>query len=81
MSTRLPRHGAIEKEDRIDEMKKKHTKTQPLLQAQQDFVLLYAKVVGCPALEATKHHHPTQPPTHAKMILNKEFCMNRIKAY
>ena len=48
MSSSLPRDEALEKEDRIDEMKKKqHQPTIPhVLQAQQAPALPYAKVVG-----------------------------------
>ena len=49
MSSRLPRNGALEKRDRIDEMKKKPNKNSPsvpyLLQVQQAPALLYAKLV------------------------------------
>ena len=55
MSSRLPRDEALEKEDRIYEMKK--IKNSPpvshLLQAQQATALPYAKVKDAPALEAT----------------------------
>ena len=55
MSSRLPRDKALEKEDTINEMKKKTTTTKKkysppfphLLQAQQAPALPYAKVVGC----------------------------------
>ena len=48
MPSRLERNEALEKEDRIDEMKKiKNSPSVPhLLQAQQDLALPYAKVVG-----------------------------------
>ena len=46
MSSRLPRDEALEKEDRIDEMKKKKKKKK--LQAQQASALPYFKVVGHP---------------------------------
>ena len=64
MSSRLTRDEALEKEVSIDEMKKiKNSPPVPhLLQAQKAPALLYAKVVGCPALEATQHHRPTKPP-------------------
>ena len=50
MSSRLPRGEALEKEDRVDEMKKiKNSPPVPhLLQAQQAPALPYAKVVGRP---------------------------------
>ena len=52
MSSRLPTDEALEKEDRIDEMKKKKKKNSPpvphLLQAQQAPAQPYAKVVGRP---------------------------------
>ena len=50
MSSRLPRYEALEKEDRIDELKKeKKQPTSPaLLQTQQAPALPYAKVVGRP---------------------------------
>ena len=50
MSSHLPRDEALEKEDRIDKMKKiKNSSLVPhMLQAQQDLALLYAKVVGRP---------------------------------
>ena len=53
MSSRLPIDEALKKEDRIEEMKKTHTKNSPpvphLLQAQQVPTLPYAKVVGRPS--------------------------------
>ena len=64
MSSRLPRYEALEKDDRIDEIKKKKKKKKRrkkksrsvphLLQAQQAPVLPYAKVVG-------------RPPQHCKL--------------
>ena len=50
MSSHLPTDEALEKEDRIDEIKKiKHSPPIPhLLQAQQAPAPPYAKVVGCP---------------------------------
>ena len=58
MSSCLPRDKALEKEDRIDEMKKKNSLPIPhLLQTQQAPALPYAKVPGSrktPALEATQ---------------------------
>ena len=58
MSSRLPRYEALEKEDRIDKIKKnnkKNSRSIPhLLQAQQAPVLPYAKVVG-------------RPPRHCKL--------------
>ena len=62
MSSHLPRDKALEKEDRIDEMKKQNKKqnkkkkttknnnnnSPPIPQAQQAPALPYAKVVGCP---------------------------------
>ena len=71
MSSHLPTDEALEKEDRIDEIKKiiKHNSPIPhLLQAQQAPPLPYAKVAGHPALEATQHHRPTQPPTKFRVI-------------
>ena len=74
MSSRLKRDETLEKEDRIDEMKKKkHTQKKKknnsppvphLLQAQQVPALPYAKVVGRYPEVATQHHRPTQPPTN-----------------
>ena len=65
MSSPLPRDEALEKDDRIDEMKKiKNSPPVPrLLQAQQAPALPYAKEVGTLVLEAIQHHRPTQPPT------------------
>ena len=48
MSSRLPRYEALEKEDGIDEMKKKSPPVSHRLQAQQAIALSYAKVVGHP---------------------------------
>ena len=48
MSNRLPTNESLEKEDRIDEMKKKSPTDPHLLQAQQAPVLPYAKIVGRP---------------------------------
>ena len=67
MSSRLPTAEALEKEDRIDEMKKKNKKKKRkyslpaphLLQAQQAPALPYAKVVGRPGTGS----YQTQPPT------------------
>ena len=43
-------------------MEQKYSPPVPhLLQAQQALALLYAKVEGRPALEATQHHRPAQP--------------------
>ena len=52
MSSHLPTDEALEKEDRIDEIKKQYKINSPpvphLLQAQQAPALPYAKVVGRP---------------------------------
>ena len=42
--------------------KKNSSPVPHLLQTQRAHGLPYAKVVGRPALEATQHHRPTQPP-------------------
>ena len=75
MSSRLPRDEALETEDRIDEMKKKHTKNKQtkknkhsppvphLLQAQQAPALPYAKVVGRRATGSYPAPSP-DPTTH-----------------
>ena len=62
MSSRLPRDEALEKEDRIDEMKKiKNSPPLPhLLQAQQAPALQYAKVVGRPGTGS----YPAPSPDH-----------------
>ena len=63
MSSRLPRDESLEKEDRIDEIKKK--KNSPpvphLLQAQQAPALPYAKVVGRP--DTGSYPAPSPDPT------------------
>ena len=63
MSSRLPRDEALEKEDRIDEMKK--IKNRPpvphLLQAQQAPALPYAEVVGRP--RTGSYPAPSPDPT------------------
>ena len=63
MSSRLQRDETLEKEDRIDEMKK--IKISPpiphLLQAQQAPVLPYAKVVGRPSTGS--YPAPSPDPT------------------
>ena len=73
MPSRLQRDEASEKEDRIDEMKKKtkQKKTKKkncppvphLLQAQQAPALLYAKVVGRPGSGSYPAPSP-DPTTH-----------------
>ena len=66
MSRRLPWNEALEKEDRIDEMKKKQQKEKQhkcLLQAQQAPALPYAKVVGCPGTGSYPASSP-DPTTH-----------------
>ena len=67
MSSRLPRDEALEKEDRIDEMKQiKNSPTVPhLLQAQQAPALPYAKVVGRPCTGSYPAPSP-KPTTHKK---------------
>ena len=62
MSSRLPRDEALEKEDRIDEMKKnKNSPPVPhLLQAQQAPALPYAKVVGRPGTGSYPAPSPDQ---------------------
>ena len=66
MSSRLPRDEALEKENRIDEMKKiKNSPPVPhLLQAQQAPALPYAKVVGRPGTGSYPAPSP-DPTTHA----------------
>ena len=68
MSSRLQRDEALEKEDRIDEMKKHLKKNRPpvphLLQAQQAPALPYAKeVVGRPGNGSYPAPSP-DPTTH-----------------
>ena len=66
MSSRLPRDEALEKEDSIDEMKKKKKNSPPvphLLQAQQAPALPYAKVVGRPGTGSYPAPSP-DPTTH-----------------
>ena len=65
MSSRLPRDEALEKEDRIDKMKKiKNSPSIPhLLQAQQAPALLYAKAAGRPGTESYPAPSP-DPTTH-----------------
>ena len=65
MSSRLPRDEALEKEDRIDEMKKiKNCLPVPhLLQAQQAPALLFANVVGRPGTGSYVAPSP-DPITH-----------------
>ena len=81
MSSRLPRDEALEKEDKIDEMKKTNKKSSPsaphLLQAQQVRALQYAKVVGrpgtgsypAPSPDPTTHH---QQGDWAQIYVRKE---------
>ena len=75
MSSRLPRDEALEKEDRIDEMKKKKEKKKNsppvphLLQAQQIPVLPYAKVVGRPGTKGCPAQSP-DPTTHEALLLH-----------
>ena len=74
MSSRLPRDEALEKEDRIDEMKKKKEKKNSspvphLLQAQQIPVLPYAKVVGRPGTKSYPAQSP-DPTTHEALLLH-----------
>ena len=66
MSIRLQRDEALEKEDRIDDMKKKKKKNPPIphqLQAQQAPALPYAKVVGSPGTWGYPAPSP-DPTTH-----------------
>ena len=67
MSSRLPVDEAVEKEDRLDEIKKKKKKNSPpvphLLQAQQAPALPYAKVVGRPSTGSYPAPSP-DPTTH-----------------
>ena len=69
MSSRPQRDEASEKEDRIEEMKKKMNKNKNcptvshLLQAQQAPALLYAKVVGRPGSGSYPAPSP-DPTTH-----------------
>ena len=68
MSSRLQRDEALEKEHRIDEMKKyKKQPTHPhLLQTQQAPSLLYVKVVGRPGTGSYPAPSP-DPPTKLEM--------------
>ena len=61
MSSRLQRDEALEKEDRIDEMKiyKDSPPVPHLLQAQQAPVLPYVKVVGRPGTGSYPAPRPT----------------------
>ena len=68
MSSHLQRDEALEKEERIDEMKKqkkkkKSTPVPHLLQAQQAPALPYAKVVGRPGTGSYPAPSP-DPATH-----------------
>ena len=66
MSSRLLRNEALEKEDRIDEMKKNKNNSPPvphLLQAQQAPALPCAKVVGHPGTGSYSAPSP-HPTTH-----------------
>ena len=66
MFSRLPTDEALEKEDRIDEMKKNMKNSPPvpyLLQAQQDPALPYAKVVERPSTGSYPAPSP-DPTTH-----------------
>ena len=71
MSSRIPTDEALEKEDRIDEIKKKQTKKKSLpvprlLQAQQAPTLPYVKVVGRPCTGS--YPAPLPDPTfHTKI--------------
>ena len=69
MSSRLPRDEAYEKEDKIDEIKKKNSINKNslpvphLLQAQQAPALPYAKGVGRPGTGSYPAPSP-DPTTH-----------------
>ena len=69
MSSHLPTNEALEKEDRIDEMKKiKNSPPVPhLLQAHQAPALPYTKVVGHPGTGSYQAPSP-DPTTHAAHI-------------
>ena len=78
MSSRLPRDEALEKEDRIDKMKKKNTqKNSPsiphLLQAQQAPALPYAEVVACPSTGS--YPAPLPDPTTHHLIFNNSLTI------
>ena len=70
MSSRLPRDEVLEKEDRIDEMKKvKNSPPVPhLLQAQQAPALPYAKVEGHPGTGSYPAPSP-DPTTHSILVI------------
>ena len=71
MSSCLPRNEALEKEDRIDEMKKKKkTQKKNLLQAQQAPALPYAKAVGCPDTGSYPAPSP-DPTTHDTVLMTR----------
>ena len=72
MSSRLPTDEALEKEERIDEIKKKkHSPPIPhLLRAQQAPALPYAKVVGRPGTWSYPAPSP-DPTTHRNYFMTK----------
>ena len=71
MPSVLPTDEALEKEDRISEMKTTITKNSPpvpqLLQAQQAPALPYAKVVGRPGTGSYPAPSP-DPTTHGLLM-------------
>ena len=77
MSSRLQRDEALEKEDRIDEMKKiKNSPPVPhLLQAQQAPAVLYAKVVGRPGTGS----YPAPSPDPTKYDLHPSNSLQDIR--
>ena len=75
MFSHLPKDRTLEMEDRWKIWKKISPPIPHLLQAQQALALLYAKVAWRPALEATQHHRPTQPPTP---ICTDCFCLTTV---
>ena len=71
MSSSLPTDEALEKEDRIEEMKKeqnkkkKPTRPAPAASTAGPCPTICQSSRTPPVLEATQHHRPTQPPTKA----------------
>ena len=74
MSSRLPTDEALEKEDRIDEIKKKKKETSSpiphLLLAQQAPALPYAKVVGRPGTGSYPAPSPEPTTRRCKVIIS-----------
>ena len=82
MSSHLPKDEALEKEDRIDKMKKikkKQPTVQHLLQAQQAPAQPYVKVVGRPGTGS--YPAPSPDPTTQILDLRPSDTPTRVLSY